>query len=103
MTSEDAFLKKLRIAFVEEAHEQIDHISSCLTALQSASDAAQKQELVETTFREVHNLKGSARAVNLTHLESVCQSLEDVLATIKRKERKLTTKILDTLLSVTDA
>jgi len=103
MTSDDAFLKKLRVAFVEEAHEQIDHISSCLTSLQSVIDESERRNLVETVFREVHNLKGSARAVNLSHLEAVCQSLEDVLATIKRKERKLNTKTLDTLLSVVDA
>ena len=92
MTSDDAFLKKLRVAFVEEAHEQIDHISHLpdQSAKRLRRDA-QIQNLVETTFREVHNLKGSARAVNLVDLESVCQSSRRVLAAIKRKERKLNT------------
>ena len=102
-SSEDAFLKKLRAAFVGEAHEQIEHISLGLSQLLSATDDTERQRIVENTFRELHNMKGSARAVNLLSLEAVCQSLEDIFAQFKRSDREITAALLDTLHEIVDS
>ncbi|MBS2001176.1 MAG: response regulator [Candidatus Obscuribacterales bacterium] len=102
-SSEDAFLKKLRAAFVGEAHEQIEHISLGLSQLLSTTDDTERQRIVENTFRELHNMKGSARAVNLLSLEAVCQSLEDIFAQFKRSDREITAALLDTLHEVVDS
>ncbi|MBS1954079.1 MAG: response regulator [Cyanobacteria bacterium SZAS-4] len=96
-SSEEAFLKKLRAAFVGEAHEQIERISSGLSQLTSIADELARQVIIENTFRELHNMKGSARAVNLLTLEAVCQLLEDVFAELKREERKVTPRLMDVL------
>lgn len=102
-SSEDAFLKKLRAAFVGEAHEQIERISSGLSQLLSTIDVTERQQIIENTFRELHNMKGSARAVNLLNLEAVCQSLEDIFAQLKRSEREITAALMDTLHAVVDS
>ncbi len=102
-SSEEAFLKKLRAAFVSEAQEQVERISTGLASLKDVNDETEKQAIIENTFREVHNMKGSARAVNLLTLEAVCQSLEDVFASLKRAEREITPKLLDTMHEVVDA
>ncbi|CAN5594142.1 response regulator [soil metagenome] len=102
-SSEEAFLKKLRAAFVGEAHEQIERISSALSQLQNIADQLARQVIIENTFRELHNMKGSARAVNLLTLESVCQLLEDVFAELKRGERKVTAQLMDVLHESVDA
>ncbi len=102
-SSEEAFLKKLRAAFVSEAQEQVERISTGLASLRDVNDETKKQAIIENTFREVHNMKGSARAVNLLNLEAVCQSLEDVFAALKRAEREITPKLLDTMHEVVDA
>ena len=52
---------------------------------------------MEKVFRAAHSLKGAARAVNLKDIETICQSLETVLARAKRREIELTADVLDVL------
>ena len=85
MTDEE-FLVQLREAFTVEAAEHLDAMTAGLLDLEKAPESARQAELVETTFREAHSLKGAARAVNRTDIESVCQALESVFAQWKRKE-----------------
>ena len=85
MTDEE-FLVQLREAFTVEAAEHLDAMTVGLLDLEKAPEPARQAELVETTFREAHSLKGAARAVNRTDIESVCQALESIFAQWKRKE-----------------
>src|SRR3970282_1374891 len=80
---DDEFLKKLLATFRVEADEHLKTMSSGLLELEKAPAGARRAELVETVFREAHSLKGAARAVNFTDIESVCQSLENVFAVMK--------------------
>lgn len=82
-TKDDEFLKKLLATFRIEADEHLKIMSSCLFELEKAPAGARQAELVETTFREAHSLKGAARAVNLADIERACQSLESVFASMK--------------------
>jgi len=80
---DDEFLKKLLATFRVEADEHLKTMSSCLLELEKAPPGAHRAELVEMIFREAHSLKGAARAVNISDIESVCQSLETVFAGMK--------------------
>ena len=80
---DDEFLKKLLATFRVEADEHLKTMSSGLLELEKAPAGARRAELVETIFREAHSLKGAARAVNFTDIESICQSLENVFAGMK--------------------
>ena len=80
---DDEFLKKLLATFRVEADEHLKSMSSGLIEVEKARAGARRAELVETIFREAHSLKGAARAVNFSDIESVCQSLESVFAGMK--------------------
>lgn len=83
--NKDELLKRLLAMFQLEADEHAKAMFAGLEELQHASPARQ-QELVETIFREAHSLKGAARAVKISSIESVCQSLENVFAALRERQ-----------------
>ena len=96
MTGIDAeFLRKLRATFKVEAAEHLRSIGSGLLELEKVSEPGQQLQLIEAVFRGAHSLKGAARAVNFTEIESVCQSLESLFAAWKRRESFPTPQGLD--------
>jgi len=99
----DEFLKKLLATFRVEADEHLQAMSSGLLELEKTPSGVQQTELVEKIFREAHSLKGAARAVNLTEIESVCQSLESVFAALKSKHLAVSTPLFDLLHQAVDA
>lgn len=97
------FLKKLLATFKVEADEHIKRISSGLFELEKGPTADRKTEVVEAIFREAHSLKGAARAVNMTEIEAICQSLEDTFASLKCKEMALSQELFNQLYQAVDA
>jgi len=94
--AEEEFLRSLRSTFKVEAAEHLQEIGTGLLGLEKATAPEQRQHLIEAVFRAVHSLKGAARAVNFTEIESLCQSLEDLFAAWKRGESLPTPSTLDT-------
>jgi len=94
---DDDFLKKLLSTFKIEAKEHIEALSSGLIELEHASLPEKQAEMVETIFREAHSLKGAARAVNVMGIESICQSMESVFSSLKRREIALSAGMFDVL------
>src|SRR6202043_2346881 len=78
--TEEEFLRTLRATFKVEAAEHLQAIGTGLLELEKAPAPAEQLQLIETVFRAAHSLKGAARAVGLTDVESLCQSLEDLFA-----------------------
>lgn len=109
---DDAFLKKLRATFAAEADEHLKAISAGLLELEKTPGPSRRKEIIETIFRDAHSLKGAARAVNHTAIETVCQPLESVFAALKRGDLPAslslfdlfhrTVKVLENLLAITD-
>src|SRR5258708_3819404 len=85
-TQDDELLKRLLVTFKVEAQEHIETIASGLVELEQAPTEALQKSILDTIFRSAHSLKGAARAVNVTDIETVCQSLESVFASLKRGE-----------------
>ena len=96
MTDEE-FLVQLREAFAIEAAEHLQAMTAGLLELEKAPAAPRRTELVETTFREAHSLKGAARAVSRADIETVCQALESVFSQWKRTEVGAAPEGFDTL------
>ncbi|HXG17668.1 MAG TPA: Hpt domain-containing protein, partial [Methylomirabilota bacterium] len=69
-TKETALLGKLRGLFAIEAEEHLHAITKSLLALEKQPESALQEGVAETLFREVHTLKGAARAVNLSEVEA---------------------------------
>jgi two-component system chemotaxis sensor kinase CheA len=83
--NDQEFLRKLHQAFAMEAEEHLQAMTSNLLDLEKTSAPDRKKEIVEIIFREAHSLKGAAHAVKRTDIESVCQALESVFASWKRR------------------
>ena len=96
-TQEDEFHKRLRATFKIEAEEHLQAIGAGLLELEKAPAPEEQRRVIETVFRAAHSLKGAARAVDFTEIESICQSLEDTFASWKRQERAPSPQELDTL------
>lgn len=92
---DDAFLKKLLATFKIEAEEHLKTISSGLLEWEKRPSAEGGMEIIDRIFREAHSLKGAARSVNVTDIEAVCQSMESVLAGLKRNEIAPSRKLFD--------
>jgi len=93
---EEEFVKKLLSMFKTEAKEHLSAITKGLIELEKSSPEKQTG-LIETIFREAHSLKGAARSVNHKDIESLCQSLENVFASLKRTEINASQQLFDTL------
>lgn len=99
----DELLKKLLAMFQVEADAHLRAMSSGLLALEKIPANGEYAEVIETIFREAHSLKGAARTVNLTQIEMVCQSLENVFSALKDRRLDVTPPLIDLLLQVVDA
>src|SRR6266704_1407388 len=84
--TDEKFLKRLMATFQAEAREHIQAIASGLVELEKASTEEITTGALEAIFRAAHSLKGAARAVNSSEVETVCQSLEDMFAGLKRMD-----------------
>lgn len=78
-SSDEQFLQSLRAAFAQEAAEHIQEMSQCLLDMEALAPGVSMAGLLEKLFREIHSLKGAARAVAAGGMESVCQALENLL------------------------
>lgn len=99
---DDDFLQKLLVTFRAEADEHLKTMSSSVLELEKSPTDARRAALIETIFREAHSLKGAARAVNFSDIESACQSLETVFAGMK-SGASTSAQLLDLLHQVLEA
>ncbi len=98
----DDFLKKLLATFKLEADEHIKAMTAGLLDLEKMPDGKRQAEIVENIFRDAHSLKGAARAVNLTDIESVCHALESVFSAWKKNKLAHTPALFDLLYQAID-
>ncbi len=96
-TEDERFLQRLLATFRIEAEEHLKAMSKLLFELEKPASETDPPHLVETLFREAHSLKGAARAVNLGEIEMICQTLESVLALLKRNELPLSPEFFSAL------
>jgi len=94
---EQELLRRLREAFKMESAERLASLSTRLMELEKTDNAQQCQEILEVVYREAHSLKGAARAVNLTEIEAISQSMEGVFGGMKRGEITPSSTVFDTM------
>ena len=97
----DELLKKLLATFRLEADGHLQNMVAGLLSLEK-TPVAEQSALIEVIFRAAHSLKGAARAVNLTHVEAVCRSLENVFSATKDRRLVISSDLIDLLLQATD-
>jgi two-component system chemotaxis sensor kinase CheA len=100
--NDDAFRKRLLATFRNEAAEHVQALSSGLIALEKTTEPNQRQDIVETVFRETHSLKGAARAVGKSEIETLCQSMESFFSLLKQGKTDLSATQFDLLNEAVD-
>lgn len=104
MAAADEDIKaRLLATFRVEADEHLQSLSAYLLELARGPSPERAQELVETTFRAMHTLKGAARSVGLMDVEAVCQSCELVLSRAARARLPLTDELVEQVQAGVDA
>lgn len=78
--------KELRNLFKIESEERLQHLDSGLLRLEKTPS---DQALLEDLFREAHSLKGAARMLGLTEIQTLAHQLEDALGAAKKGEAAL--------------
>lgn len=94
---QEAFLLELLNDFKVEALEHHQAIINGLIELEKNPSSAESKQNIETTFREVHSLKGAARAVNQIEIGRFCQSIEGIFHALKQGSAQLTPEHFDAL------
>jgi len=85
MTMQQQLLQqRLLKAFQQEATERLGILRDALALLEQQSATA---DMLESMYREVHSLKGAARAVNALQFERLCQKLETFFSALKQQQR----------------
>jgi len=92
---------RLLATFGVEAEEHVSALYDQLMKLERATSPEEIAPIIESAFREVHSLKGAARAVNIDSIERVCQGMESVFAAMKRNTLQVTPPLLDVLMRAT--
>lgn len=93
--------QRLINSFKTEQAEHVQKINQGLLALEK--NPANQQELLKEIFREAHSLKGAARAVGLTTIESLGHGLEEVLLGAKEGRLSFSAELFDLLYQALDA
>ena len=96
MNNQEEFLKMIQETFRIEAKENIDLITANLLELEKGHEPEKRPEILETTFRAAHSLKGAARAVDNSPIEKICQALENVFSGLKDGSLRQHSAMFDT-------
>ena len=95
--------RQLIESFKSEQGEHVQKINQGLLSLEKSSNSEANQALLKEIFREAHSLKGAARAVGMTTIESLGHGLEDVLLNAKEGRLTFSPELFDLLYQTLDA
>lgn len=80
-----------------------DHIQKIETGLLHLEKNPQDQARLEQLLRETHSLKGDSRMLGVKDVETLTHQMEEILGTVKRGERNLTSSLINCLYQGLDA
>lgn len=90
-------------SFKAEQSEHVQKINQGLLALEKNPAAEEQQAILKEIFREAHSLKGAARAVGVTIIESLGHALEELLLAAKESRLTFSAELFDLLYQALDA
>lgn len=85
--------------FLIEAGEILEQLSEQLVELENNPD---NQDLLNAIFRGFHTVKGGAGFLSLTALVDTCHGAENVFDTLRNRQRKVTSELMDVILQALD-
>ena len=87
--------------FVVESLEGLANVESQMLAIEEA-DSNVDTDLVNSVFRTMHSIKGSAGFLGLGKIENLAHALEEVLNYLRNQEIRPTSDVVTTVLRATD-
>lgn len=102
--SDEEIMRQLMSTFKGEAEEHVQNMNTLLLKLEKEKDAdrTSRETTIQEIFREAHSLKGAARAVDATAIESISHGIENVFAAAKRQEIAASPALYDLLYAALD-
>lgn len=97
---EAELIKLLLETFKLEANEHINIIAKGLIDFEKDTDEVKRKNILEEIYRSAHSMKGASRAVNLSQIEKICQSLESCFSLMKKGELDPSPHVYDIFHSV---
>jgi two-component system, chemotaxis family, sensor kinase CheA len=87
--------EQLLKSFRAELAEHVQTMTVGLLAIEQATAQGQtlEQEMLNTTFRAAHSLKGAARAMGVTAIEQLAHALENILDGLRRSTMATTPEL----------
>ena len=95
--------QKLIATFKTEQREHVQEITAGLLLLEKKPRGKKRQEILDEVFRAAHSLKGSARSVGISGIESLGHSLEELLLPAKEGRLTFTPELFDLLYQALDS
>ena len=102
MAFDEQVRAELLATFRAELSDHCQVLTNALLSLEAEPELAEQQRLLGEAFRSMHNLKGAARAVALSAIETLAHELEDMLGAAMRGELELTPPLFDLLYAAID-
>jgi two-component system chemotaxis sensor kinase CheA len=90
---------EIRDLFSQEAAGRLSALAALLLQLEQTGD---DKALVDSIFRELHTIKGSAAVAGLPDVSSLAHQLEDLVSDLREGRTSATPELIDTLLSGLD-
>jgi len=85
--------------YLTECEEYLQQLDQDLVTLESSPEDA---ELLNRIFRGFHTIKGTSGFLGFTQIVELTHHAEDVLNILRKGERKVTRRVMDTLLAALD-
>lgn len=98
----DDLMQQLLRTFREEADEHLQAINTALLRYERSPEADEQQQMIRTAFRAAHSLKGAARAVSMTEVQTLAHALETVFQHVRDHQRALNSVECDRLYEAVD-
>lgn len=90
---------QIRVLFAQEADIRLAQLGQLLLQLEQTAD---DEVLIQSVFREIHTLKGSAAVAGLEVVSSCAHELEELVEEVRAGRRRATPDLIDALLAGTD-
>jgi len=97
--NEESFAAELQKIFLEETQESLDDTEAAFVAMEVNPDDAAK---IDSIFRVVHTIKGSAHMAGFVQLGHFAHSFEALLDSLRNKKLRVNAEIVDVLLAGND-
>ena len=76
--------RRLLAAFRSESSDRMRVLFADFTRLEKGCEKDELAKVIESSYRELHSLKGAARAVGLSVVEEFCQTFESFFSVLKK-------------------